>query len=116
MIMKKLSFHFILALLPLMASADVVVIDDINYNLNTTDNTAEVADLTGREIAPCIYDGLYVNDDSEEYDVLLSENNDDILAKLFLHLFEWSLHLMEDFRILYYPLHYIFLPLFFGLT
>ena len=42
--MKKLSFLFLLALLPLMASADVVVIDDINYNLNTTDNTAEVAE------------------------------------------------------------------------
>ena len=48
MIMKKLSFLFILALLPLMASAEAVEIDGIYYNLNTSGNTAEVIKKTDK--------------------------------------------------------------------
>ena len=42
--MKKLFTLFLLAFLPLMASADPVEIDGIYYNLNSSDgiNTAEV--------------------------------------------------------------------------
>lgn len=40
--MKKISFIFLLALLSLAASAEVVEYDGLWYNLNTVDNTAEV--------------------------------------------------------------------------
>ena len=40
--MKKISFIFLLILLPFFASAEVVKVGGLWYNLNTVDNTAEV--------------------------------------------------------------------------
>ena len=40
--MKQLTLSFLLALMPLLASADAVEINGIYYNLNSTDKTAEV--------------------------------------------------------------------------
>ena len=40
--MKKLTFSIFLMLMPLMASAETVEIDGINYNLTAKDKTAVV--------------------------------------------------------------------------
>ena len=40
--MKKLAFLFLITFLPLMASADVININDIYYNLDFSTKTAEV--------------------------------------------------------------------------
>ena len=61
---KQLLFLFVILLLPVVASADVVVIDGIYYNLITEENVAEVA----REPYTNYYTGSIVIPEKVTYD------------------------------------------------